>query len=130
MHPPQLLDHFTHPRNAGELPAPAVTVEVSNPVCGDILRLWALWHGGVAEEVSFKARGCTACIASGSALTELLKGRTAPAMAALTTDEVEAAVGGLINESKHAAVLCRDGARALSRTVSLAPAAAQKTSSP
>lgn len=128
MHPPLLLDHFTNPRNAGPLPAPAVHVEVSNPVCGDILQLWALWRDGVAQQVSFKARGCTACIACGSALTELLTGLSPVAMAALTTDAVDAAVGGLINESKHAAVLCRDGARALSRTESLAPKVAETTS--
>jgi nitrogen fixation NifU-like protein len=114
MHGPLLLDHFQNPRNAGTLPPPAVTVEAMNPVCGDTLRLWIRWSSaGVADEVRFQARGCTAAIACGSALTELLTGRTFAAMKALTLDEIEQAVGGLINESKHAAVLCRDAIRSV-----------------
>jgi len=117
MHGPLLLDHFTNPRNAGTLAPPAVTVEVMNPVCGDTLRLSVRWSpDGVAEEVRFQARGCTASIACGSALTELLTGQSAAACKQITAAQVEAAVGGLINESKHAAVLCRDAVVALSRT--------------
>jgi NifU-like protein involved in Fe-S cluster formation len=128
MHGERLIDHFRNPRNAGALEAPAAAVEVMNPVCGDKLKLWARWVDGVAVEVRFQARGCTAAIACGSAVTELLTGLSRPAMAALTVDEVEDAVGGLINESKHAAVLCRDAARALSRTESPARGADPKTS--
>lgn len=114
MHGPLLLDHFQNPRNAGTLPPPAVTVEVINPICGDVLRLAVRWSAeGVAEEVRFQSRGCTASIACASALTELLTGKTAHGMRQLTLAEIEAAVGGLINESKHAAVLCRDAVRAL-----------------
>lgn len=110
---PQLIEHFRNPRNVGELPAPAVTVEVSNPICGDILRLSALVEGGRVVRSGFKVRGCTASIAAGSALTELITGRDKNGLKALTPMEVEEAVGGLSNESKHAAVLCRDGVRAL-----------------
>ena len=49
---PQLLEHFRNPRNVGELPAPAITVEVSNPVCGDILRLSALIAEGCVLETA------------------------------------------------------------------------------
>jgi nitrogen fixation NifU-like protein len=110
---PALIDHFRNPRNVGELPPPAVLVEVSNPICGDILRLTVLVIDGRIGEVRFKVRGCTASIASGSALTELIAGRNRQELASLTAADVEQAVGGLSNESKHAAGLCLDAVRAL-----------------
>jgi nitrogen fixation NifU-like protein len=110
---PQLIDHFRNPRNVGELAPPAVTVEVSNPICGDILRLSALIENGRVASAGFKVRGCTASIAAGSALTELVTGQNRAGLAALKAADVEAAVGGLSNESKHAAALCVDGIRAL-----------------
>jgi nitrogen fixation protein NifU and related proteins len=113
MHSELLLDHFQNPRNVGELAPPAVMVEVMNPACGDILRLSALAENGVVIEVRYQVRGCTASIAAGSALTEIMQGRATNTIAAITPAEVEAAIGGLIMESKHAAVLCRDAARAL-----------------
>lgn len=112
-HPALLLEHFENPRNVGELPVPAQTVEVSNPVCGDILRLSVLWVEDRAAEVRFRARGCTACVAAGSALTELMVGRTRVEVRGIGRDAVDAAVGGLIPESKHVAVLCVDAVRAL-----------------
>jgi nitrogen fixation NifU-like protein len=51
LHSPQLLEHFQNPRNTGSLDPPAVAVEVSNPACGDILRLSALVEDGVLREV-------------------------------------------------------------------------------
>src|ERR1700722_205052 len=113
MYSERLLDHFQHPRNVGELPPPAITVEVSNPICGDILRLSAMIEDGRVMESRFKVRGCTASIASGSALTELITGRDKPSLKILSAADVEQAVGGLSNESKHAAVLCIDAVRAL-----------------
>lgn len=113
MHSERLLDHFQNPRNVGELESPAVTVEVMNPACGDILRLSARIENNLVAEVRYKVRGCTASIAAGSALTELLAGRATDRIASVTADQVEAAIDGLIAESKHAAVLCRDAARAL-----------------
>jgi nitrogen fixation NifU-like protein len=110
---PQLIDHFRNPRNVGELPPPALTVEVSNPVCGDILRISAHVVDGRIVESRYKVRGCTASIAAGSAFTELLAGRDRAGLTALTKEDVEAAIGGLSNESKHAAALCADAARAL-----------------
>ena len=110
---PELIEHFRNPRNVGELPAPAVTIEVSNPICGDILRLSALVKDGRVTESRFKVRGCTASIASGSVLTELIAGRDKAALRKLTSSDVELAVGGLSNESKHAAALCIDAVRVL-----------------
>jgi nitrogen fixation NifU-like protein len=113
MYPQRLLDHFQNPRNVGELAPPAVTIEASNPACGDIMRLAARFEDGVAAEVRYKVRGCTASIAAGSALTEWLTGKSRVQMAAFTPAIVEAAVGGLRAESKHAAVLCADAVKAL-----------------
>lgn len=110
---PELIDHFRNPRNVGELPAPAITVEVSNPICGDILRLSAQMEGGVVTAAGFKVRGCTASIATGSALTELILGKDKAGLSSLKAADIEAAVGGLSNESKHAAALGADGVRAL-----------------
>lgn len=113
MYSERLLDHFQNPRNAGELGPPAVTVEVSNPACGDILRLSVRWEGERVAEVRYKTRGCTASIACGSALTEWMVGRTRGELAGLKAPVIEEAVGGLQAESKHAAVLCVDGVRAV-----------------
>ena len=110
---PKLIEHFQNPRNVGELPPPAITIEVSNPVCGDILRLSALINGGLIARSGFKVRGCTASIAAGSALTELIAGRDKTGLKSLTAGDIEQAVGGLSNESKHAAALCLDAIRAL-----------------
>ena len=113
MYSERLLDHFQNPRNVGELAPPAVTVEVANPVCGDILRLSAEVREGRVARAAYKTRGCAASIAAGSALTEWLIGKSAAEIALLRTADIEEAVGGLANESKHAAALCVDAARAL-----------------
>jgi nitrogen fixation NifU-like protein len=110
-----LLDHFQNPRNVGELPSPAVTVEVSNPACGDILRLSVRFDNGIAREARYKVRGCTASIAAGSALTEWIAGKTRGELAAFLPAAIDEAVGGLPAESKHAAALCADGVKALLR---------------
>src|SRR5712692_2798415 len=113
MYSQRLLDHFQNPRNVGELDAPAVTVEVSNPACGDILRLSVRFEGEVVIEARYKTRGCTASIAAGSVLTEWIAGKTRAELADIKPAAVEDAVGGLAVESKHAAVLCVDGVRAI-----------------
>ena len=101
----------------GELPPPAITVEISNPACGDILRLSARFENGRVADVGYKIRGCTASIASGSALTEWMLGKSRAELATIDAATVESAVGGLIPESKHAAVLCVDGVKALLKAV-------------
>ena len=113
MYSQRLLDHFQNPRNVGELPPPAVTVEVANPACGDLLRLSARLEGDRVAEARYQTRGCTASIASGSALTEWLAGKSRAEMAALRPAAIEEAVGGLPAESRHAAALCVDAVKAL-----------------
>jgi NifU-like protein involved in Fe-S cluster formation len=102
----------------GELPPPAVIAEVSNPVCGDILRLSAQFQDGRVVKAAFLTRGCTASIAAGSALTELIDGRSKEELRKLRAADVEAAVGELSAESKHAAVLCMDAVKKLLATSS------------
>jgi len=113
----RLLDHFQNPRNVGELEPPAVTVEASNPACGDILRLSARFESGIAVEVRYKVRGCTASIAAGSALTEWMEGRTPVEIAGFDPAMVDEAVGGLPVESKHAAALCLDAIKLLLKRI-------------
>lgn len=108
MYSAKLLDHFSNPRNAGELASPTYRVSCENPVCGDQVRVTVLCGDGKIDEVRFLARGCTASIACASALTELLVGKRLSDLSDIRAAEVEGAVGGLIQESKHAAVLCAD----------------------
>ena len=113
MYPERLIDHFQNPRNVGELAPPAITVEVANPACGDILRLSVSFKEDCVSEVRYKVRGCTASIAAGSALTEWMAGKTRAELASFDPAVVDEAVGGLPEASRHAGVLCRDGVRAL-----------------
>ena len=119
MYPERLIDHFQNPRNVGELAPPAITVEVSNPACGDILRLSLRFEGDRVIEARYKVRGCTASIAAGSALTEWMLGKSRAQLAAFDASVVDDAVGGLPEASKHAGVLCRDGVRALLKALPL-----------
>jgi nitrogen fixation NifU-like protein len=113
MHSERLLDNFRNPRNVGTLPPPAVRVEVSNPACGDIMRLCVLFENDRAVEVRYQVRGCTASIAAGSALTEWMSGKSRIELKSLTPAEIEQAVGGLEPASKHAAVLRVDAVKKL-----------------
>ena len=106
MYSERLIDHFQNPRNVGELPAPAVTVEATNPACGDILRISARFDGGVVTETRYKTRGCTASIAAGSALTEWLAGKSKLELSGVRPAVIEDLIGGLEPESKHVGILC------------------------
>lgn len=111
---PTLLYHFQHPRNTGELDPPALTVEVENPACGDILRLSVRFDAtGTAREIRYKVRGCTASIAAGSALTLWMQDKTRTELGRLKAADIEEGLGGLSPESKHAAVLCTDAVKRL-----------------
>ncbi len=113
MYSARLLDHFRQPRNVGQLEPPALTVDVTNPACGDMLRLSARFENGCVAEVRYQTRGCTASIAAGSALTEWMAGKSREELKALTPRMIEDLVGGLEPASKHAAVLCVDAVKRL-----------------
>jgi nitrogen fixation NifU-like protein len=110
-----LLDHFQHPRNAGELPNATTTVEVSNPVCGDVLQLAAIIENGAIREVRFLCRGCTAAIACASLLAESMQGRELGSLSSFTPEFAAASLGGLPPASFHAANLAHDALQALLR---------------
>ena len=111
MHTERLLDHFQNPRNVGELEAPAVKVDVTNPACGDMLRLSVRFENGRVAEARFLTRGCTASIAASSALTEWMTGKSRLELRTLHAGLIDDAVGGLEPASKHAAVLCVDAVK-------------------
>ena len=117
MYSDRLLDHFQNPRNVGDLQSPAITVEVTNPACGDILRLSALIENNRVMAVAFKVRGCTASIAAGSALTTVILGKFLTDLSLLKPADIEAALDGLPAESRHAAVLGCDAVKAVIRSV-------------
>lgn len=108
-----VLDHFRNPRNAGDLPGATATVEVTNPVCGDVLRLSARVEGKQIAETRFKTQGCVAAIASSSVLTELLTGKLLREASSITAEEISRVLGGLPPSTFHAAQLCRDALAAL-----------------
>jgi nitrogen fixation protein NifU and related proteins len=108
MYSARLLDHFQHPRNAGEIADADVTAHAENPVCGDVLRLTAKTSAGKISSMRFKAKGCVASIACASALTELVEGKSIDVAAKLGKEDIVTAVGGLPEASNHAAQLALD----------------------
>jgi nitrogen fixation protein NifU and related proteins len=113
MYSPQLLDHFEHPRNPGEVPNADATVQVENPACGDILQLSLKVSKGHIGEIRFLAKGCVPAMACGSALTELVSGITLEAARGLRREEIVQAVGGLPEASVHASHLAMDALAAV-----------------
>ncbi len=111
----RLLDHFRNPHNAGDLSDATATVEVTNPVCGDVLRLSARLEDGRIAEARFKTQGCTAAIASSSVLTDLLAGKSPAEAQSISAQEISEQLGGLPPATFHAAQLCVDAVAALVR---------------
>ncbi len=75
-----ILDHNKHPRNFGELPEPARVAHGHNPLCGDHLTVYVVVEDGKVTDVHFKGNGCAISMASASIMTELVKGKPAPAV--------------------------------------------------
>jgi nitrogen fixation NifU-like protein len=117
MYPAQLLDHFEHPRNAGDLPAPSAAAQLENPVCGDVLRLSLTVQDGKITAARFRAKGCVASIACGSVLTEMIINQALDHARKLNREELAAALGGLNPESNHAAALAIDTLRAALKNI-------------
>ena len=115
-----VLDHFRNPRNAGELSGATATVEVSNPVCGDILKLSARIVDGRIAEARFLCRGCTTSIACASLLTEELRGRTPKQAGEITPESLSQSLGGLPSATFHGAQLAADAVRALIQSLASA----------
>ena len=113
MYSAAVLDHFKNPRNAGELPDATATVEVSNPVCGDIMQLAVRVCTGRIEEARFETRGCVTAIACGSLLTEMVRGMTLAEARCITYQQVSEALGGLPPATVHGSQLACDALEAV-----------------
>lgn len=113
MYTPAVLNHFKNPRNAGDLPDATAEVEVSNPACGDVLKLSIRTANGRIEAIRFKASGCVTAIACGSVLTELVQGKSLEEAERITAEEIGRTLGGLPAESTHGAHLARDALLAI-----------------
>jgi nitrogen fixation NifU-like protein len=113
MYSQKLLDHFHHPRNVGEIAEATAVVEVSNPACGDLMKLWAVVRDGRILDVKFKVAGCVPAVACGSWLTETIIGKPPAELAAFTPDQIASGLDGLPPASRHAAVLASDSLKHL-----------------
>ena len=113
MYSAAVLEHFKNPRNAGELPDATATVEVTNPACGDIMRLAVRVSGGRIAEARFKTRGCVTAIACSSLLTELLRGKTLEEARRITYTQISDALGGLPPATVHGSQLAADALEAV-----------------
>ena len=113
MYSETLLDHFHHPRNVGEIVDASVVVEASNPVCGDLLKLWATVRDGSIQAVKFKAAGCVPSVACASWLTEEILSKSNEELSALTVEDVTRGLAGIPLASRHAAVLAVDALKRL-----------------
>ena len=113
MYSRQVLDHFEHPRNAGIVDSPDAFAQVENPACGDILKLTAKLTAGRITEAKFLTKGCVPAIACGSALTELVIGKTLTEAAAVRREDLLRELGALPQASTHASHLAMDALAAL-----------------
>ena len=108
---PQVIDHFEHPRNAGAMADADAEGFVTNPVCGDSLRLFLRIEDGAITRASFLSSGCPASIATSSAATELLAGMALEEAEALPREAYAEAVGGLPKSKIHCSVLAASAVR-------------------
>lgn len=101
----KVLDHFTNPRNVGEIPDADGIGEVGNAKCGDIMKMYLKIKGDTIEDVKFKTFGCGAAIATSSMATEMIKGKTVQDALKLTNKAVMEALDGLPQSKIHCSVL-------------------------
>jgi nitrogen fixation protein NifU and related proteins len=113
MYSEKVLRHFQQPQNAGELPGADAVVEVSNPVCGDVLKLAVKLKDRQIGEVRFLCRGCTTAIACGSALTEKMLGADWKTLREISAEKLASELGGVPEASCHAAQLAEDALHAV-----------------
>jgi nitrogen fixation NifU-like protein len=104
----KLLDYFQNPRCVGEIPDAHAVAQVSNPVCGDVMKLWVRIDNGRIQDAKFKAQGCSAAIATSSYATELLIGMSIADARNITRDQIAEALGGLPVSKIHCSVLASD----------------------
>ena len=108
----KVMDHFTNPRNVGEIPDADGIGEVGNAKCGDIMRVYLKIEGDVVVDVKFKTFGCASAIASSSMATELIKGKPISEVLQLTNKAVAEALDGLPPVKMHCSVLAEEAIKA------------------
>ncbi|PWM53252.1 MAG: Fe-S cluster assembly scaffold protein NifU [Clostridiales bacterium] len=109
----KVMDHFTNPRNVGEMPDASCMGEVGNAKCGDIMRIYLkINDDGVITDAKFNTFGCASAIASSSMATEMVKGRTIAEARKLTNQEVVDALDGLPAQKIHCSVLADEAINA------------------
>lgn len=108
MYTDKVMDHFTNPRNVGELPEADGVGQVGNPVCGDIMRIAIKVENERIVDVKFKTFGCGAAIATSSMVTEMVKGKTLKEALHVTNRAVAEALGGLPANKMHCSNLAAD----------------------
>ena len=109
---PIVMDHFTHPRNLGEMENPDGMGEAQNPVCGDTMRLFIKVESDRIVDTRFLTFGCGAAIASSSIATEMIKGKTIEEALLITDQIVIEALGGLPPSKVHCSILAEMAIRA------------------
>ena len=107
-----VMDHFTHPRNVGEIPDADGVGEVGNAKCGDIMKMYLKIKDDRIEDVKFEPFGCGSAIASSSMATELIKGKAIEEALAVTNKQVVDALGGLPAYKLHCSVLAEESIKA------------------
>ena len=109
MYSEKVMDHFSNPRNVGEIPDANGVGTVGNAKCGDIMKMYLKVENGVIVDVKFKTFGCGAAIATSSMATEMVKGKTLEEALKLTNKAVAEALDGLPPVKMHCSLLAEEG---------------------
>ena len=112
MYSEKVMDHFSNPRNVGELENPSGTGTVGNAKCGDIMKMDIQVENGVITDVKFKTFGCGAAIATSSMTTEMVKGKRVSEALQLTNKAVAEALDGLPPVKMHCSMLAEQAIHA------------------
>ena len=108
MYTEQVIDHFTNPRNVGEIENASGVGLVGNAKCGDIMKIFIKVKNNVIVDVKFKTFGCGAAIATSSRATEMVMGKTIEEALAVTNKQVTDSLGGLPEVKLHCSVLAEE----------------------
>jgi nitrogen fixation NifU-like protein len=104
-----LIDHFMHPRNAGEMENPDAMAVVGDPTCGDFIRVYLKVEDGKISAFKFLTQGCPGAISTSSIATELAIGKTLEEALKLTDNDVIEAAGGIPARKAHCSLLAIRG---------------------